>query len=127
MIHAQSLLTDSNNPLEEAAASSFAKYVMKALEEKGWTVKAGIGASNLKIDIGVVHPDDPNKFLAGIECDGESYRKTPTAVDRNILRKKALEGLGWKIIRVWAPDWYRYPEHPTNRLHEELLALKAGE
>ena len=42
-----------------------------------------------------------------MECDGASYHSSATARDRDRLRQQVLEGLGWRLCRVWSPDWLR--------------------
>jgi hypothetical protein len=34
-----------------------------------------------------------------------------------------LEGLGWRILRIWSTDWWTNAERECNRLHTALLAL----
>jgi hypothetical protein len=58
------------------------------------------------MDMAVRDPGEPTRYLAGIECDGGSYRDAATAVDREILRGEVLEGLGWTLIRIWSTDWW---------------------
>jgi hypothetical protein len=86
--------------------SAFANFVGDGLEARGWTVRRGLGLSGFKLDLGVVDPDDTDRYLAGVECDGESFRRAATAVDREILRGEVLAGLGWKIFRIWSRDWW---------------------
>ncbi len=87
------------SPLEES--------VHGALRALGWSVRTQVGVGRYRIDLGVVHPDDPGRFLLGVECDGAQYHGTPTARERDRLRQEVLEGLGWHIARVWAPDWIK--------------------
>lgn len=46
------------------------------LRAKGWMIRTQIGVSKFRIDLGVVHPDKPGEFLAGIECDGAAYHSS---------------------------------------------------
>jgi hypothetical protein len=87
--------------------SEFAGFVGDWLEKKNWKVRRGLGRSDFKLDLGVVDPDDGDRFLAGVECDGESFRMAATAVDREILRGEVLANLGWKIFRLWCVDWWK--------------------
>lgn len=36
--------------------------------------------------------------------------------DRDKLRQRVLEGLGWTIIRVWSTDWWHSPEETKRNL-----------
>ncbi len=52
---------------------------MAGLEARGWTVHTQIGVSGFRIDLGIVHPDAPGRYLAGVECDGATYHSSATA------------------------------------------------
>lgn len=82
-----------------------------------------VGVSRYRIDLGVVHPQKPGAFLAGIECDGATYHRSATARDRDKLREEVLRGLGWSILRIWSPDWWYDARTVTDRIHESLRAL----
>ncbi|MFW8584101.1 hypothetical protein ACOJBM_01560 [Rhizobium beringeri] len=75
------------------------------------------------MDLGIVHPDKPGAFLAGIECDGATYNRSATARDRDKIREQILRGLGWNIVRIWSPDWWYDKNGATDRLHEALQQL----
>ena len=106
-----------------AAESPFEAEVAEQLRRKGWTVHTQIGASSYRIDLAIVHPDKPGAYLAGIECDGATYHSSATARDRDKLRQSVLEGLGWKIIRVWSTDWWTNKKGSIEDLHSQLNNL----
>ena len=107
------------SPLEEQIAA--------ALEARGWLLVPQVGVSGYRIDIGVVDPSEPGRYLAGIEADGAQYHGSKTARDRDRLRQRVLEGKGWTLLRVWSPDWWREHEAVTERLDKALRALLRGE
>ncbi len=111
----QGSLGRHESPFEEAVAS--------ALAARGWTVVPQIGVSRFRIDLGVVHPDRPGDYLAGVECDGASYHSGATARDRDKVRAAILEGLGWTLVRVWSTDWWVDKRGATERLDASLRAL----
>jgi hypothetical protein len=82
-----------------------------------------IGVSAFRIDLGVVHPDMPGIYLAGIECDGATYHRSATARDRDKLRQHVLRDLGWSILRVWSTDWWIDRETTLNKLDTQLRTL----
>lgn len=102
--------------------SPFEEAVKAELEKHGWTVHAQIGVSGFRVDLGVVDPDAPGRYLAGIECDGATYHRSATARDRDRLREHVLTGLGWRIRRVWSTDWWFDAERAADGLHARLLA-----
>jgi hypothetical protein len=52
---------------------------MRALEKRGWELHPQVGVSFLRVDLGVVHLDFPDRYLAGVECDGATYHRSASA------------------------------------------------
>ena len=85
---------------------------------------AQVGVAKYRIDIGVVHPDKTGAYILGVECDGATYHSSKAARDRDRIRQDVLEGLNWKIHRVWSTDWYRNPEREFRRLVQKIEKLR---
>ena len=115
-------LAEAAAPLDRDTDSPFEDAVKDELERRGWQVHPQVGVSSFRIDLGVVHPDAPGRYLAGIECDGATYHRSATARDRDRLRETILRGLGWRIRRVWSTDWWIDAATAANRLHDGLSA-----
>ncbi|MER3415526.1 MAG: hypothetical protein C4297_04845 [Gemmataceae bacterium] len=98
-------------PLPEATGqgfdSPFEQEVCEELRRIGLTVHPQVGCGPYRIDLGVVDPQAPGRYLLGVECDGATYHSSATARDRDRLRQQVLETLGWRICRVWSTDWVR--------------------
>ncbi len=86
--------------------SDFEESVKKFIESKGYQVSSQVGQSHYRIDLALPHPDSPDEFMLGIECDGASYHRHPTARDRDRLREQILRDHGWQIYRIWSTDWF---------------------
>ena len=106
--------------------SPFEKGVCEALRDAGWEVHSQIGCAGFSIDLAIVDPDAPGKYLCGIECDGATYHSSATARDRDRLRQAVLEDLGWKIIRIWSTDWFNQPDTTLARLLEQVDGVVSG-
>ncbi|MCX6023442.1 MAG: DUF3320 domain-containing protein, partial [Chloroflexi bacterium] len=104
--------------------SPFESAVAQALARKGWMVHPQIGVSSFRIDLGVVDPDAPGRYLAGVECDGATYHRSATARDRDKLREQVLRGLGWEVLRIWSTDWWHDPAGTLEKTHTRLEALR---
>jgi|SaaInlV_120m_DNA_3_1039746.scaffolds.fasta_scaffold00966_9 very-short-patch-repair endonuclease len=105
--------------------SDFEQAVAFALRDKGWKVQTQIGVSKFRVDLGVIHPDKPGAFMAGIECDGATYHGSPSARDRDRVRQMVLENLGWRLVRLWSTDYFQDPDGAIDKIHhrlEEILA-----
>jgi very-short-patch-repair endonuclease len=103
--------------------SPFETAVIGRLRNRGWAVHPQVGCSGYRIDIGVVDPRAPGRYLVGIECDGRAYHSGATARDRDRLRQYVLEGLGWTIIRIWSTDWWMNPEGEMDKVAKRLQYL----
>jgi very-short-patch-repair endonuclease len=116
----QSALAKANAPTGQDTESPFEDAVMEALTKRGWQVHPQVGVSGFRVDLGIVHPDYPGRYLAGIECDGATYHSHATARDRDRLREVILARLGWRIRRVWSTEWWQGAEEAAARLHDHL-------
>ena len=103
--------------------SDFEQAVAWALRDKGWKVQTQVGVSKFRIDMGVIHPDHPGEYLAGIECDGATYHGSPSARDRDRVRHDILERLGWSLIRLWSTDYFQDPQYSINLINQKLTQL----
>ncbi len=101
--------------------SPFEEEVRKFLVDKGWQIHPQVGCSSYRIDLAVVDPRAPGRYLLAIECDGASYHSAATARDRDKLRQMVLERLGWKVHRIWSTEWWNSPQREQARL---LAALE---
>jgi very-short-patch-repair endonuclease len=102
--------------------SPFEQSVAARIRGLGFGVIPQVGCSSFRVDLGVVDPSCPGRFILGVECDGASYHSSATARDRDRIRQQILEKLGWKIHRIWSPDWVTRNETEVNRLKVAIEA-----
>ncbi len=100
--------------------SPFEIAVARGLQERGWTVHPQIGVSAFRVDIGIVHPESPGRYLVGVECDGATYHRSATARDRDKVREEILSRLGWNLLRLWSTDYWVDSERELDRLDSEI-------
>jgi very-short-patch-repair endonuclease len=104
--------------------SPFEEEVAEVLERFGYKVEPQVGVAGYFIDLGVRHTQHHDHFILGIECDGASYHSAKSARDRDRLRQSVLEGLGWKLYRIWSTDWFHAREREMKRLSEHLRLVE---
>lgn len=104
--------------------SDFEVEVATRLRARGYDVEMQVGVSSFRIDLGVRHPDHPERFLAGVECDGAAFHSSKSARDRDRLRESMLNGLGWDLVRIWSTDWYDDPDLETEKVGKRLEELR---
>jgi very-short-patch-repair endonuclease len=109
----------------EEPGSDFERWFLSRLNSASYEAHPQVGVAKYRIDIGVVHPDQPGTYILGVECDGATYHSSKSARDRDRLRQDVLEGLNWRIYRVWSTDWYRDPEREFARLVDRIERLRA--
>lgn len=119
-------LVEQSLPTGLEPESPFEMEVLRALRDAGWVVHPQVGCSGYRIDMAVVHPDEPGRYVLGIECDGATYHAMPTARDRDRLRQLVLEGLGWKLHRIWSTDWWNDPDRELDKLRATIQAVSPG-
>jgi very-short-patch-repair endonuclease len=107
--------------------SDFEVEVSDALRARGFETVAQVGVAGYYIDLAVKHPTKADTFLLGIECDGRTYHSGVTARDRDRLRQSILEGLGWKIHRIWSTDWFKASEREIDRIAARVAEILEDE
>lgn len=105
--------------------SDFEVFVAEKLRSHGYEVVGQVGVEGFRIDLGVRHPDYPLGFIAGIECDGARWHTGMSVRDRDRIRQTILEGMGWRIHRIWSTDWFANPDREMAKLLEKLEQWRA--
>ena len=109
--------------------SPFEEAVADALKAKGYRIAYQVGVAGFFIDLAVIDPEQPGRYILGIECDGASYHSSHMARVRDRSRQAVLESLGWTIHRIWSTDWFRNPHEQLARavaaIERAQLATKA--
>ncbi|QXV64698.1 DUF3320 domain-containing protein [Mucilaginibacter sp. 21P] len=121
---AQHAKFDQSEPVISNDVRPFEEEVAAQLEKAGHTVRSKVGSLGFYIDQAVVDPENPGRYLLGIECDGNAYASATSATDRDRLRNQVLELFGWNLYRVWSTDWYRNPSRELQRLLKAVEQAK---
>ncbi len=79
--------------------------IAAALADLGYEAATAVGRSQFKVDVAVVDPKNPERYLLAILIDSQARAATKIARDREITQPSVLQGLGWKVMRVWSIDW----------------------
>ncbi len=106
--------------------SDFEIEVARALRAHGYDVHPQIGVAGYFLDLAVVDPLRPGRYILAVECDGATYHSAKSARDRDRLRQKVLEDLGWNFHRIWSTDWFRDPVGETLRTVKRIEGLQSA-
>ena len=101
--------------------SPFEEDVLQEIKNLGYDVVPQRGCAGYRIDLAIRHPEREGEFILGVECDGATYHSSLIARDRDRLRQEVLEGLGWKIHRIWSTQWFFNRENEIEKLKQKLL------
>jgi very-short-patch-repair endonuclease/DNA polymerase III delta prime subunit len=115
---AEAAKRDFDSPFEQAVAEH--------LESEGYVVHNQIGTAGFFIDLAIVDPKRPGRYLLGIECDGATYHHSASARERDRLRQAILESKGWIIHRIWSTDWFKNPMRELQKVNEAVDNAKAS-
>jgi len=104
-----------------ASPSAFAASLARTLAERhnvGSTVYWG--NEGFCIDLALHHPRRREDVTLGILCDGVRFAQAEDPVEWDIFRTGILECQGWRLHRLWSPDFFRDPDGNTRKLLREM-------
>jgi DNA polymerase III epsilon subunit family exonuclease len=122
-VESQSL--ETGRPSGREPDSPFEVVVAEAIQRHGYEVDCQVGVANYFIDLAIRHPNKPDTYLLGVECDGATYHSARAARDRDKYRQAVLEGLGWQIYRIWSTDWFENHTKEIKSLIKKLKQIEA--
>jgi superfamily I DNA and/or RNA helicase/very-short-patch-repair endonuclease len=103
------------NPIEQ--------QIKRAIERLGYIVEPQYGVSGYFIDFVLAKKDLPGKWILAVEFDGARYHSSRSARDRDRLRQRNLENLGWIFFRIWSTDWFNDKNKVLKELDKFLKSL----
>ena len=118
LTYARTGFLDVAKQTDKGFDSEFEREVATAIKNFGFDVDTQVGVAGFFIDLAVVDPECPGRYLLGIECDGATYHSSRSARDRDRLRQQVLEDRGWVIHRIWSTDWF----HRSSEQVRKVLA-----
>lgn len=89
-----------------ALYSDLQKSIQSKLEAKGFVVDLSVGKSKNQIDLAILHPFDPSKYILGIILDHGTFAYIPNTTERFRIRPAVLSHLGWNLFHIYSVDWY---------------------
>ena len=102
----------------------FQEAVAHTLTEMGYELRHQSAAWGNSVDLALVDPEQPGRYLLGIEFDGPTYHSSRSARDRDRLRHQVLAGLGWHTHRIWSTEWFHNPDKELQRLVQSIQHAK---
>ena len=106
--------------------SDFEEQVYDGLRRHGYQVDTQVGQSGYRIDLAIIDPESPDRYVLGVECDGAQYHSAKSVRERDVHRQKFLERRGWTIHRIWSRDWWQNPEAEIEKIRAKIGRLAGG-
>ncbi|QQD13787.1 DUF4011 domain-containing protein [Sphingobacterium sp. UDSM-2020] len=103
--------------------ANLTQNIANRLRAEGLIVNVNIGTSDYRVDLGIVHPEHPKRYILSILLDGLNYFQAETTNDRELVLPKMLESLGWNIFRIWTLDWIENADLIVESILEKVNAL----
>lgn len=118
-------LAEDHNKVPLSLEHSLESQVCDALRALGYEVDTQVGFSGYRVDLAVVHPQDPRQYVLGIECDGAMFHSARSCRERDVTRRRYLEERGWTMERIWSRNWWRNRQTELDRIHHRIQGLAA--
>ncbi len=105
------------NELASGAPSAFAAALGRRLA-KGHGISSDIhwGNDGFCVDVALHHPTRAESVTVGLLCDGTRFPRASDRIEWDLFRTAVLEGQGWRLCRLWTPQFFRDPEGALNSI-----------
>lgn len=92
------------------------KQIKQELESKGYIVDESIGQSSFRCTMGIKKDVTDVHYSLGILVDDDSHYHNNDLVEQYYQRPSILQSFGWRILNVYAKDWFE----DSNRVLTEI-------
>ncbi|MCB0328266.1 MAG: DUF3320 domain-containing protein [Bdellovibrionales bacterium] len=90
------------------------------LEERGYLVHTNVGSAGCYIDLAIVDPKSPERYVLGVMLDQNHYSSKPSSRDRERLVPQVLRGMGWNIHQEWGIEFLRNADSVLERIEQAI-------
>ncbi len=98
-------LDDQKSGASGRTNDNIVEQLRDELAENGLECDINVGRSKFKVDLAIIDPDDPDRYIMGILTDGSCFRDTVNVRDRTFAQADVLKSRGWRIVYVWSAHW----------------------
>ena len=123
--YAENLHYNQSVQYEDYDEAPFEDAICNFIAENGYEVDKKVGCAGFRVDLAIKDPDNPGKYILGIQCDGHNYASSKVARDRDRLREQVLNGLGWTIFRIRWSEYKKMRNRNTFvRCRKKIFSIK---
>lgn len=116
-----------NQTRDERPLDPLQCYLKGELEKSGYEVHTNIGPAGTGVDIGVLNPKDPGRYIVGIQTDGSRYQSVENTSERESIFSECLKKRGWDLYFIWSLDWLKAPREKMSELLEYIDKVRRAE
>ncbi len=107
---------------DSASGSAFARALATGLARHGVSSQVHWGNDGFCVDLALAHPTKAEDVTIGVLCDTARFERARDKVEWDVFRTRVLEAQGWKLHRVWTPQFVRNPEGALKKIIEAASA-----
>jgi len=108
--------------------SSFAMSLATRLaEQNGFRSQVHWGNDGFCVDIAIGHPRYLEDVTIGVLCDFNRFHRATDPIEWEVFRAEVLENQGWRLERVWTPQYSRDPTSALQRIAKSAAEFLKNE
>lgn len=96
--------------------SPFEEQIYREIHTGEFSIEKNWGYNDFTIPFAIRDANNPERFLLGIDIDSRDSFLSRSVEDRLYIRPKLFKHLGWKIISLWCPNWFRSTADERNHV-----------
>jgi REase_MTES_1575/AAA domain/Protein of unknown function (DUF4011) len=85
------------------------------------------GNDGFCVDVALHHPQHSEDVTIGVQCDMNRFSQAADPVEWEIFRNAVLESQGWKIHRLWTPEFFRDDQKVARKIVADVEEFLANE
>ncbi len=85
------------------------------------------GNDGFCVDVALHHPQHSEDVTIGVQCDMNRFSQAADPVEWEIFRNAVLESQGWKMHRLWTPEFFRDHQKVTRKIVADVEEFLANE
>ncbi len=116
------MLAISNTDIGRTDAG-IGEQLAKELKDRGIACESNVGVSDFKIDVAIVDPRDPSRYILAVLADSENALKFKGVKDRVTMHARILRRLGWNTYHIWCVNYFNNPKREIQRIKDAVSAL----
>ena len=108
---------------DSKTGSRFARALAEGLAHRGVSSEVHWGNEGFCVDVALAHPTRAEDVTIGVLCDTARFERARDKVEWDLFRTAALEAAGWRLHRVWTPQFVRNPEGAVKGVLEQAARV----